>query len=98
LINLEAMACETPVVASGVGGILEVVEDGVTGLLVPPARPAELAAALRRVLENPELGRRLGRAGRRSVEERFSWASVAERTERVYAEAIEEFRRAEETA
>ena len=97
LINLEAMACETPVVASAVGGILEVVEDGVTGLLVPPARPDELAAALRRVLENPELGRRLGRAGRRRVEERFSWASVAERTERVYGEAIEEFRRAEET-
>ena len=97
LINLEAMACETPVVASAVGGILEVVEDGVTGLLVPPARPDELAAALRRVLENPELGRRLGRAGRRRVEERFSWASVAERTERLYGEAIEEFRRAEET-
>ena len=97
LINLEAMACETPVVASAVGGILEVVEDGVTGLLVPPARPDELAAALRRVLENPELGRRLGRAGRRRVEERFSWASVAERTERVYGEAIEEFRRAEES-
>ena len=52
---------------------------------------------LRRVLENPELGRRLGRAGRRRVEERFSWASVAERTERLYGEAIEEFRRAEET-
>ena len=98
LINLEAMACETPVVASGVGGILEVVEDGVTGLLVPPARPGELAAGLRRVLENPELGRRLGRAGRRRVEERFSWASVAERTERLYGEAIEEFRRAEETS
>ena len=98
LINLEAMACETPVVASAVGGILEVVEDGVTGLLVPPARPGDLAAALRRVLDNPELGRRLGRAGRRRVEERFSWASVAERTEQVYGEAIAEFRRAEETA
>jgi len=96
LINLEAMACETPVVASAVGGILEVVEDGVTGLLVPPARPAALAGALRRVLEDPQLGRRLGRAGRLRVEERFSWASVAERTERTYAEAIEEFQRAEE--
>jgi starch synthase len=93
LINLEAMACETPVVASGVGGILEVVEDGKTGLLVPPGRPDDLAAALRRVLENPELGRRMGLAGRKRVEEKFSWASVAERTEQVYREAIADFKR-----
>src|SRR5213075_3019269 len=55
LINLEAMACETPVVASAVGGILEVVEDGKTGILVAPGRPEELAAALLRILENPGL-------------------------------------------
>jgi starch synthase len=93
LINLEAMACETPVVASAVGGILEVVEDGKTGLLVPPGHPDELAAALGRVLENPALGRSLGQAGRRRVEAQFSWASVAERTEHVYADAIAEFGR-----
>jgi starch synthase len=93
LINLEAMACETPVVASGVGGILEVVEDGTTGLLVPPAQPAALAQALTRVLGNPDLARDMGRAGRRRVEEKFSWASVAERTEQVYADAIAEFKR-----
>src|SRR5438552_6190710 len=93
LINLEAMACETPVVASAVGGILEVVEDGKTGLLVPPGHPDELAAALGRVLENPALGRSLGQAGRRRVEAQFSWASVAERTEHVYADAIAEFTR-----
>src|SRR5437867_10551070 len=58
LINLEAMACETPVVASAVGGILEVVVDGETGILVPPADPAALAAALTRVLDDPALGRR----------------------------------------
>jgi starch synthase len=52
LINLEAMACETPVVASAVGGILEVVEDGQTGLLVPPGRPDLLADALRRLLDD----------------------------------------------
>ena len=94
LINLEAMGCETPVVASAVGGILEVVEDGKTGLLVPPAQPEALAAALSRVLGNPTLARDMGRAGRRRVEERFSWASVAERTEQVYADAIAEFKRA----
>ena len=93
LINLEAMACETPVVASAVGGILEVVVDGETGLLVPPARPEALAAALTRVLDNPPLGRAMGRAGRQRVEERFSWARVAERTEQVYADAGAEFKR-----
>jgi starch synthase len=93
LINLEAMACETPVVASGVGGILEVVEDGKTGLLVPPAQPAALAEALTRVLGNPDRARDMGKAGRRRVEEKFAWASVAERTEQVYADAIAEFKR-----
>jgi len=71
----------------------EVVEDGKTGLLVPPGHPEELAAALGRVLDNPALGRSLGQAGRRRVEAQFSWASVAERTEHVYADAIAEFKR-----
>ncbi len=93
IINLEAMACETPVVASAVGGILEVVEDGKTGILVPPARPDDLAAALRRVLDDPAMGRAMGRAGRKRVEDRFSWASIAERTHEVYGEAIAEFKR-----
>ena len=95
LINLEAMACETPVVASAVGGILEVVEDGRTGLLVPPASPDDLAAAIRRVLDDPAFARVLGQAGRRRVEEHFSWASVAERTEQVYKDAIADFHRAD---
>src|SRR5207247_3308389 len=94
LINLESMGCETPVVASAVGGILEVVVDGETGLLVEPARPDALASALVRVLGNPTLAREMGRAGRKRVEEKFSWASVAERTEQVYADAIAEFKRA----
>jgi alpha-maltose-1-phosphate synthase len=93
LINLEAMACQAPVVASAVGGILEVVEDGKTGLLVSPGQPEALAEALNRVLANPELGRRMGQAGRRRVEAHFSWTSIAERTEQVYAEAIAEFKR-----
>jgi type III pantothenate kinase len=89
------MACEAPVVASGVGGILEVVQDGITGFLVEPARPDQLAEKIRRLLDDPELARRMGRAGRARVEQQFSWDSVAERTERTYADAIEEFRRAE---
>jgi starch synthase len=98
LINLEAMACETPVVASAVGGIVEVVDPGVTGLLVPPGKPDALAAALREVLGDPARARALGQAGRRRVEERFSWASVAERTEEVYRDAIAEFPRSADDA
>jgi len=95
LINLEAMACETPVVASAVGGILEVVEDGKTGLLVEPGRPDALAAAIRGLLEDPARGRAMGRAGRLRVEAQFSWTSVAARTQEVYADAIADFARAE---
>jgi len=98
IINLEAMACETPVVASATGGILEVVEDGTTGLLVPPARPDELAEALKRVLADKAMARAMGQAGRKRVEEKFSWASVAARTEEVYADAIDEFKRSAEGA
>ena len=91
LINLEAMACEIPVVASAVGGIPEVVEDGQTGVLVPPGRPDELAQAMRALLDDPARARAMGAAGRRRVEARFTWARVAEHTERVYGEAIAGF-------
>jgi alpha-maltose-1-phosphate synthase len=93
LINLEAMACEVPVVASAVGGILEVVEDGVTGLLVPPRQPGQLAAALLQLLSDGRRAKAMGRAGRARVEEQFSWESVAARTEALYRAAIDDFRR-----
>jgi alpha-maltose-1-phosphate synthase len=87
IINLEAMACGTPVVASAVGGIPEVVADGETGLLVPPGDPGILAAALGRLLADPGRGAKLGSAGRRRVEDRFSWERIAERTLAVYEDA-----------
>jgi alpha-maltose-1-phosphate synthase len=87
LINLEAMACGTPVVASAVGGIPEVVVDGETGLLVPAGDPGVLTAALGRVIADPGFGARLGGAGRRRVEERFSWERIAGRTVDVYEDA-----------
>ncbi|MFL6292708.1 MAG: glycosyltransferase family 4 protein [Thermoanaerobaculia bacterium] len=71
LVVLEAMAAGVPVVASRVSGIPEVVEDGVTGWLVPPEDPEALAAALAEVLEHPDEARRRGEAGRRRVDERF---------------------------
>ena len=69
---LDAMACAKAVVASAVGGIPEVVEPEVTGLLVPPRDPGTLGAAVVRLLRDPALARRLGEAGRVRVEQRFS--------------------------
>jgi glycosyltransferase involved in cell wall biosynthesis len=72
IVLLEAMASGLPIVATRVGGIPEVVADRETALLVPPGAPAELAAAMEKVLTDPDLARRLGSEGRRRVE-RFSW-------------------------
>ena len=77
LVVLEAMEAGVPVVASRVSGIPEVVEDGVTGWLVPPEDPEALADALVRVLEDPDGARRRGEAGRRRVDERFRPAVAA---------------------
>jgi starch synthase len=98
IVNLEAMACETAVVATATGGIPEVVADGETGLLVPieqfsdgtgtPVDPdrfvAGLAAAMTQLVEDPERAREMGKAGRRRAVEHFSWASIADRTMEVY--------------
>jgi len=88
IINLEAMACETPVVASAVGGIHEVVVDGETGFLVRPGAPEALAKAINTLLANPELARSFGKAGRRRVEAQFSWDSIARQTRDLYAELV----------
>jgi starch synthase len=88
IVNLEAMACETPVVASAVGGIPEVVDNGRTGLLVPPSDPAALAAALNRLLDDPELARQMGIAGRQRAVAEFSWRTIAEQTVALYEEVL----------
>jgi glycosyltransferase involved in cell wall biosynthesis len=85
LCVLEAMAHGRPVVASAVGGIPELLEDGVTGLLVPPGDVAALRAALQRLLADPALRRRMGRAGRRRVAELCSRDRVADATLSAYA-------------
>jgi glycosyltransferase involved in cell wall biosynthesis len=81
---LEAMAHGRPVVATPVGGTPEVVADGETGLLVPPRDPEALAAALRRLLADPDLRRRMGEAGRRRVAEQFTADRMAERVLELY--------------
>jgi glycogen synthase len=88
IINLEAMACETPVVASAVGGIQEVVVPGETGYLVPAADPVALATRLNEVLRDPALARAMGLAGRARVEQHFSWTSIAQKTKRMYEELL----------
>jgi len=90
IINLEAMATERPVVASAVGGIKEVVVPEETGLLVPPADPKALADAINRVLRNPEWGRKMGLAGRKRVEQHFSWTSIAKQTLEMYKDLLAE--------
>jgi starch synthase len=82
------MACETAVVASGVGGIPEVVDDGRTGLLVPPSDPAALAAAINRLLDDPDLARRMGIAGRERAVAHFSWRAIAEQTVALYEDVL----------
>jgi glycosyltransferase involved in cell wall biosynthesis len=85
---LEAMAHGRPVVATAVGGLLDLVVDGETGLVVPPRDPGALRGALERLLADPELRRSYGAAGRKRAAERFSWDGVTDATIAAYAEAL----------
>lgn len=90
IVNLEAMACRTPVVASDVGGIPEVVQDGVTGTLVhydaqdPEAFQAGLAAAVNAVVADPARAASMGEAGRQRAVREFGWDSIAAKTVELY--------------
>jgi alpha-maltose-1-phosphate synthase len=102
IINLEAMACETAVVASAVGGINEVVVNGETGFLVPLEQMKEspfeatnpekfardLAARVNELIRDPELRERFGKAARKRVEQHFGWSAIAEKTKALYASLI----------
>ena len=101
IINLEAMACRAPVVASATGGILEVVVDGETGYLVPfeqdpvtsfPLQPEkfsrDLAAKISELLSDPARAKRFGEAGRKRAEQTFSWTAIATQTIELYKELL----------
>jgi alpha-maltose-1-phosphate synthase len=88
IVNLEALACGAPVVASKVGGIPEVVLDGQNGLLVPPDDPAALAAAVTELTSDPARAATMGELGRRWVSTEFSWAAIARQTVTLYQELI----------
>jgi glycosyltransferase involved in cell wall biosynthesis len=92
-VLLESMAAGVPVVATKVGGNPEVVEEGVTGLLVPPRDPAALADAVGTLLENPGLASRFGTSGRRRVEVHFSLDRMVQDTQRLYFELLQNARR-----
>jgi starch synthase len=107
IINLEAMACGAPVVASATGGIKEVVVDGVTGLLVPfdqdpktsfPTNPdrfaRDLGEKVSELLADDEKCKKFGEAGRRRVEEKFSWTAIADETIHLYRKLIQETKQA----
>jgi len=88
IVNLEAMACGTAVVGSRVGGIPEVVDAGVTGLLVPPDDPASLADALNALIHDPVRAAAMGLAGRERAVTEFSWTTVAAQTVTLYSVLI----------
>jgi alpha-maltose-1-phosphate synthase len=86
IVNLEAMACGSAVVASNVGGIPEVVADGETGLLVPPEQPKALADALNALARDPGRAEAMGEAGRLRAISQFDWTSIAAQTAELYHE------------
>jgi glycogen synthase len=92
IINLEAMACNTPVVASATGGIKEVVVDGETGFLVEPGNPEDLAEHIKKLLDDRGLAATFGANGRKRVEEMFSWESIAKKTYDMYKDVIENYK------
>ena len=88
LAAIEAMALSRPVIVTAVGGLLEIVEDGCNGIVVPAKNPRELAAALRRLMSSPVMRKTLGSAGRSRVEQAFALPLIAKRMHALYEETV----------
>ena len=89
VVLLEALRFERPIVASGIGGIPDIVRDGRTGTLVPPGDPDALAAALDSLIRDPERAREMAAEGRRLAREEFGWTRIVQSTNEVYVRAME---------
>lgn len=87
IVNLEAMACSVPIIASNIGGIPDVVKDGENGLLIQPKDPKALAEAIIHLIENEERREKMGKNGFDKVK-KYSWDKIAECTERIYSEML----------
>lgn len=87
IVNLEAMACSIPIVASDIGGVPDVIKDGENGLLVPPSDLGSLADAIIYLLENKDVRKNMGKNGRKKAEN-YSWKMIADETEKVYGRYI----------
>ena len=88
----EALACGTPVIATSAGALPEIVEDGVSGVIVPPGDAAALAKAVSGLVRKPDRCREMGQAGARRIRERFSWRRTAKETFALYEEVLERHR------
>lgn len=84
IVNVEALSCETPVVASNVNGIPDIVEDHKSGILIPPNDPVKLAEVIQYLLDNEDIRIKFGREGRKKVEREYSWNAIVKRLYSIY--------------
>jgi glycosyltransferase involved in cell wall biosynthesis len=90
-VLLEAMSCGLPVVATNIGGNNEVISSGLNGFLVPPRRPEEMANSVLRLLADPALRERIGRAARETIEKRYTWDIIADNIVKCYESLLSQF-------
>ena len=88
IVILEAMSCKKPVIATRIGGIPKIIDDGKNGLLVPPKDSEALAKTIIKILENPKLAKKIGKAGYKKIKENITWDVKAEEMSKVIGEIL----------